>query len=127
MVSVVAMLDACWRAEVGVEDQDGSRDSPVVVYGDFEWDDDKSLENERERGLPFRLALTLFEDPRRIDPYDSRMENGERRHALVATLGPEAPSIWRDRPLVCVYMFRNDRIRIISLRVASRKERRSYR
>ena len=84
----------------------------------FEWDSAKSAENARERGLPFEIAMALFDGPTLEYP-DRRHDYGESR---VKAIGEVDGHI-----LVCVYTDRGAVRRIISLRVASRKERHAYR
>jgi uncharacterized protein len=45
---------------------------------DFEWDRAKSERNEKERGLPFELAVLLFDGPV-IEHVDQRRNYGETR------------------------------------------------
>jgi uncharacterized DUF497 family protein len=84
----------------------------------FEWDEIKSLANARRRGLPFEIAMALFDGPTLESP-DRRRDYGERRIRQ---------SVARQRQvLVCVYTDRSGARRIISLRVANRRERDAYR
>jgi uncharacterized DUF497 family protein len=84
----------------------------------FEWDEAKSLANLRTRGLPFEIAMALFDGPTLENP-DRRRDYGERR---IKAIGRVAGQV-----LVCVYTDRSDARRIISLRVADRRERDAYR
>ena len=84
----------------------------------FEWDPAKSAKNARERGLPFDVAMAIFDSPT-LEAPDERYEYGESR---IKALG-----IVRNVVLVCVYNDRGPVRRIISLRVANRKERNAYR
>lgn len=84
----------------------------------FEWDAAKSAKNTRERGLPFDAAMSMFDRPT-LEAPDERYEYGERR---IRAIG-----IVRGVVLVCVYNDRGPARRIISLRVANRKERDAYR
>lgn len=87
----------------------------------FGWDPSKSARNSRERGLPFEVAMALFDGPT-LEFNDRRRSYGEER---IVAFGAVA-----GRVLVCVYTWRgtaNDRIRrIISLRPANRDERNAY-
>ena len=85
---------------------------------DFEWDLAKSQRNEAERGLPFELAVLLFEGPL-IERVDDRKPYGEIR---LRAIGEVEQVI-----LHCVYTMRGGVRRIISLRYASGKERDAYR
>jgi uncharacterized protein len=84
----------------------------------FEWDETKSLANAKTRGLPFDIAMALFDGPTLEGP-DRRRDYGERR---VKAIGRVAGQV-----LVCVYTERATARRIISLRVANRRERHAYR
>ena len=85
---------------------------------DFEWDAAKSARNESERGLPFELALLLF-DGWVMEHVDERRDYGETRIRAIGVVG--------DVILHCVYTQRGAIRRIISLRYANRKERDGYR
>jgi uncharacterized DUF497 family protein len=85
---------------------------------DFEWDRAKSERNEVERGLPFELAVLLFDGPT-IERVDDRRSYGEIRIRALGMVGGVT--------LHCVYTQRGEVCRIISLRYASRKERDAYR
>jgi uncharacterized DUF497 family protein len=89
---------------------------------EFGWDPTKSSKNARERGLPFAIAMALF-DGDTIEFDDRRKDYGERR---IVAYGAVAR-----RVMVCVYTWRGeaeDPIRwIISLRKAKRGEVDAYR
>ena len=85
----------------------------------FEWDPEKATENRRKHGVTFTEASTVFGDPLSItipDPGHSRRESRFLDLALSQ----------RGRLLVVSYTERRDRIRIISSRPATRRERRLY-
>ena len=84
----------------------------------FEWDPAKSAKNLRERGLPFEAGIAIFDAPT-LESSDERYAYGEKR---IKAIG-----IVRAVILVCVYNDRDDVRRIISLRIANRKERHAYR
>ena len=83
----------------------------------FEWDEIKSLVNAKTRGLPFEIAMALFDGPTLESP-DRRREYGERRIKAIRRAAGQV--------LVCVYTDRSAARRIISLRVANRRERDAY-
>jgi uncharacterized DUF497 family protein len=85
---------------------------------DFEWDRAKSDRNESERGLPFELAIVLFDGPV-IEHVDDRHGYGEIRIRAIGVVGGAT--------LHCVYTLRGKVRRIISLRYANRRERDAYR
>jgi uncharacterized DUF497 family protein len=88
----------------------------------FGWDPPKSERNARERGLPFEIAMALFDGPT-IEVDDRRRDYGERR---IVAYGNVA-----GRVMVCVYTLRgtdDEPIRwIISLRKANKGESHAYR
>lgn len=85
----------------------------------FEWDPKEALRNIKTHGISFDEASTAFRDPlsRTID--DPLHSEGEERFVLIEQ------SI-RGRLLVVVHTERGDRIRIISARLATNKERLRY-
>jgi uncharacterized protein len=85
----------------------------------FEWDTNKAKRNVTKHGVSFEEASTVFGDPRSLtipDPVHSELEN------RFITMGASH----RGKLLVVVHTERGDNIRIISARVPSRRERRSY-
>jgi len=83
----------------------------------FEWDPDKSNTNQLNRGLPFDLAVLLFERPTLEQP-DIRFDYSEDRTVAIGMIGQTV--------LVCVYTDKVGARRIISLRPANRRERDVY-
>ena len=84
----------------------------------FEWDDDKNAENLRKHGISFEEASLIFEGTV-LSWTDARIDYGETR---VISLGCI-------RALVAVAVVHTDRggkTRIISARLANRRERRLY-
>lgn len=88
----------------------------------FGWDPSKSERNARERGLPFEVAMALF-DGSTIEVDDRRREYGERRIVAYGSVS--------GRVMVCVYTWRgpaDEPVRwIISLRKANKGETHAYR
>ena len=85
----------------------------------FEWDDGKAQKNFRKHGVTFEEATTIFGDPLSLtidDPVHSKEE-----HRFV-TIGQSV----RQRTLVVVHTDRGNHVRMISARVATRKEREQY-
>ena len=82
----------------------------------FEWDEAKSAANAQARGLPFDVAMALFDGP--------TLESPDRNYGELRT---KAVGSVAGRVLVCIYTDRPGVRRIISLRVADRKERDAYR
>ncbi len=80
----------------------------------FEWDEAKSEANLESRGFDFAYAARIFEGPT-LELDDDRAEYGERR---VQAIGEVEGNV-----LFVVYTWRGEARRIISARLASRKER----
>lgn len=89
-------------------------------FARFEWDDTKAASNLAKHGLSFEEAITVFDDPRALLAADGKHSGGEDRYLAI---GETAYS----RTLaVVVFTFRGARVRVISARRASRKERAGY-
>ena len=86
---------------------------------EFEWDEAKAKSNLRKHRVSFEEASTVFRDPLSLTIDDPDHSNDEDRFI---TLGESN----MNRMLVVVFTERDDRIRIISARPASRRERRQY-
>jgi uncharacterized DUF497 family protein len=85
---------------------------------DFEWDEDKNQENIRKHGFDFGDAREIFEAPLVID-LDLRTDYGEDRWSVIGLLG--------SRTVVVTFTLRSAQtIRIISLRKASKHERKTF-
>jgi uncharacterized DUF497 family protein len=88
----------------------------------FGWDAAKSARNSRDRGLPFTVAMALF-DGHTIEFDDRRRDYGERRIIAYGEVN--------ERVLVCVFTWRGSvetPVRwIISLRKADKGESNAYR
>jgi uncharacterized protein len=84
----------------------------------FEWDGDKSRRNAVERHLPFEIAVVLFDGPT-LEIADDRKAYGELRIKAIGAV--------RGVCMVCVFTDRGDIRRIISLRLANKRERDGYR
>jgi uncharacterized DUF497 family protein len=85
----------------------------------FEWDASKARSNLKKHGISFEEATTIFGDPRAIT-IESSVVSGEKR---LVTIGRSAAGRF---VIVVVHTDRNDRIRIMSARPASRAERKQY-
>ena len=86
---------------------------------EFEWNPEKAEENLRNHGAAFAEAQTVFGDPLEVTIADPDHSDGEFRFL---SLGKSAA----DRLLVVSYTERGSRVRIISAREATPKERREY-
>lgn len=86
---------------------------------DFEWDDTKADANERKHGVSFAEAMTAFGDPLALTGYDPGHGDDEDRYI---TMGTSAAG----RLLIVSHTDRGDKVRLISAREASRRERKDY-
>lgn len=84
-----------------------------------EWDNTKAKRNLRKHGVSFEEAATVFTDPLSSTIEDPLHSEHENRFVIVGQ------SI-RGRLLVVVHTDRGDKIRIISARVATAREREQY-
>jgi len=83
----------------------------------YEWDPKKSVSNLRKHGIDFADAVIALEDELALTVDDNHLN--EQRFI---TIGTDALG----RVLVVVYTFRGEKIRIISAREATPRERRQY-
>ncbi|MBV8731256.1 MAG: BrnT family toxin [Acidobacteriia bacterium] len=86
---------------------------------EFEWDDAKAQSNIERHGVPFPEATTVFSDRLEVTILDPDHSEGEFRFL---SMGSSMDS----RLLVVAYTEREGRIRLISAREATPKERRKY-
>jgi uncharacterized protein len=84
----------------------------------FEWDENKAEQNAEKHGVPFSEASTVFGDPLAMTIPDPDLYDETRFVELgLSYLG---------RTLVVVFTERDDTIRIISGRLATRRESKVY-
>lgn len=83
----------------------------------YQWDRDKALTNRSKHGIDFADAVSVFSDELAITIFDDHPV--EER---LITMGIDAIG----RILVVVYTMRDDEIRLISARKATKNERRQY-
>lgn len=85
----------------------------------FEWDPQKAARNVKRRRISFDEAATVLDDPLSTT-YPAEAHSEEEARFL--TIGASQ----RGRVLVVAHTERNDTIRIISARRATRREREFY-
>lgn len=86
----------------------------------FEWDDSKNQINTKKHGIDFETAVRIFADENRIDLYDEEHSEYEERYLTIGIVDTVTV-------LVTVsYTERDETIRIISARRATRAERSMY-
>jgi len=84
----------------------------------FEWDEAKAEANFRKHGVDFVTATEVFSDAFAIEDFDASMDYGEQRFQIIGSAG--------GRLVTAVYTERGERIRIISARQSTRRERDRY-
>jgi hypothetical protein len=86
----------------------------------FEWDQEKAESNLRKHGVSFEEASTVFKDTLSRTIYDPLHSSfREQRFVTIGLSGC-------DQLLVVVHCDRGKKIRIISARRATRRERQNY-
>ena len=85
---------------------------------DFEWDDDKDAANRAKHGLPLAFGMFVFDGRPRLERASPKLANGEPRFEAIAELA--------GRVILCVFVWRGRRRRLISVRRAHRSERRAF-
>ena len=85
----------------------------------FEWNFEKAQANVEKHGVTFDEASTAFEDALSVTIPDPLHSQDEGRFVLLGYSH-------RDRLLVIVHTDRDDRVRIISARPATKRERRHH-
>ena len=83
----------------------------------YEWDKVKAQTNLAKHGISFADAVAVLEDGAALT-----IEDPDPDEERLVTIGLDALG----RVLAVVYTFRNDRIRLISARKATPRERRQY-
>jgi uncharacterized protein len=85
----------------------------------FEWDQDKAEANLKKHGISFEEASGVFNDPLAASISDTTHSINESRFIIIGR------SI-KGRILLVVYNERGEKLRIISARLATRREIRIY-
>mgnify|MGYP001555219702 CR=1 FL=1 len=85
----------------------------------FEWDPAKALANLEKHGVSFEEAATAFGDPLSATIGDPDHSQSEDRYVLLG-------ETYQGRLVVVIHTDREETVRIISARLATRKERKSY-
>jgi uncharacterized DUF497 family protein len=85
----------------------------------FAWDPSKAAANLRKHGVGFPEAITAFADPLSITVPDPDHSLGEERFLLIGLSD-------RARLLVVAHLELPDQIRLITARLATRAERKTY-
>ncbi len=86
----------------------------------FEWDEDKERKNLAKHGIDFATAALVFGDANRIEKYDDVHSNDEDRYITIGEISGILVIV------MVVYTEREEAIRIISARMATKKEKEAY-
>ena len=85
---------------------------------DFEWDEKKACSNLAKHKLDFADAIRIFLDPFKIEIIDDRQDYQEKRLKIIGQVD--------GLTLVVVYTKRGKKFRLISARLANKKEKKTY-
>ncbi len=85
----------------------------------FEWNEIKASANLRKHGVSFEEATTVFGDIWSITINDPLHSDAEDRFIIIGRS-------YKNRLVVVVHTERGDKVRIISARLAARRERDFY-
>jgi len=86
---------------------------------EFEWDSRKAAANRRKHGATFEEAATVFGNPLAVVFADEDHSISERREMIIGYSD-------NNRLLLVAFTERGGKIRIISARHATKRERRDY-
>ena len=86
---------------------------------EFEWDPRKAAAGRRKHRVSFPEAVTAFADPLSITIDDPDHSIDEDRFILIGATAA-------GRVVVVAHTFRDESVRIISARLATRRERKTY-
>lgn len=85
----------------------------------FEWDARKAAINKNKHGVSFEEASTVFGDPLSLTIDDPLHSIGEERFVIIGRS-------YKQRTIVVVHTERGNNIRIISARLATSPEKKTY-
>lgn len=90
----------------------------------YEWDTSKNERNIEKHGISFEQVTSVFEGEWALKFEDNRFNYGEKREITIGLM--KLATIKEEIIAVVVHTQRNQKIRIISARKASKKERNLY-
>jgi len=85
----------------------------------FKWDKQKAVANKQKHGVSFEEASTVFADSLSLTIHDPLHSDDENRFVIIGISH-------KNRLLVVIHTERNDDVRIISARKATKNERLRY-
>ncbi|HQX16330.1 MAG TPA: BrnT family toxin [Anaerolineales bacterium] len=86
---------------------------------DFEWDPEKSQKNFQKHEVSFEEASSVFDDPMFITVLDDEHSDDEERYITIGISN-------KTRLLLVAHTERDNRIRVISARKATKHEEKFY-
>jgi uncharacterized DUF497 family protein len=88
-----------------------------MIETTFEWDDDKNKLNQKMHGISFEDAKFVFNDPHKVILPDLYHSGKEERWLVIGII---------NKVLFVVFTERDEKIRLISARTATKAEERLY-
>ena len=88
-------------------------------YSLFEWDNKKNISNKEKHKIGFEEAVLVFDDPFHIELYDNTHSDKEDRFLAIGT-------VLNVLIVLVVYTGKNEKVRIISARPATNREKELY-
>ena len=85
----------------------------------FEWDENKNIKNIEKHSISFTESATVFKDILSLSYIDPDHSEDEERFVIIGLSE-------KNNLLVVAYTERNDNIRLISARIATKFERQDY-
>jgi len=86
----------------------------------FDWDDEKEKYNIEKHGIDFSTAALVFGDIHRIEKYDELHSDSEDRYITIGQINGVTVVV------MVVYTMRKTLTRIISARLATKREKEAY-
>lgn len=84
---------------------------------EFEWDDQKNIQNQEKHGIKFEDAIVVFDNDM-VTEIDNRYDYGEIRYRGIG----KNIAVY----FTVIYTERGEKVRIISARKSNKKERLKY-
>ena len=89
-----------------------------MLDDEFEWDDAKAAKNLKRHNIRFETACWVYDDDSAIVGDDPASSDDEDRYFITGRVG--------DHVLTVIYTYRGERTRIISARLATKRETDDY-
>ena len=86
----------------------------------FDWDDEKEKYNIDKHGIDFSTAALVFGDANRMEKYDELHSDSEDRYITIGQINGVTVVV------MVVYTMRKTLTRIISARLATKREKEAY-